>query len=156
MLRAQSITFEGLGDYSQALKYTHETQLQYTCGGLNRNDSPPPRLMCLNAWPEEVALLGAVVLLKQMFPCWRSYVTMEAGFEVLYAQVMPSQVIDTFCCLWIKMQNSPQHRLNNYWNLSPSIGKQTLLENGPQLVSHSCVCVCVCVCVHKVHTHWLL
>ena len=40
-----------------------------------------------NGHPKEVALLGCVALLARLRPYWRECVTVEAGFEVSYAQV---------------------------------------------------------------------
>ena len=37
-----------------------------------------------------MALLGGVALLEWVWPCWRKCVTVEVGFEVSYAQAMPS------------------------------------------------------------------
>ena len=42
----------------------------------------------LGLW--EVALLGSLALLDQVWPCWRKCVTVQAGFEDSYAQVLLS------------------------------------------------------------------
>ena len=52
--------------------------------------------------PWGVALLGGVALSEWVWPCWRKCVTVGAGFEVSYAQALPS-VEDISCCLWISM-----------------------------------------------------
>lgn len=43
-----------------------------------------------NRHSKEVALLGGVALLAWLKPYWRECVTVEAGFEVSYAQVTSS------------------------------------------------------------------
>jgi hypothetical protein len=67
---------------------------------LTRNG--PHRLMCLNAWPIGSSTLGGLALLKEVWPCWKKYAILGVGFEVLEAQVRPSDSVFS-CCLWIKI-----------------------------------------------------
>jgi hypothetical protein len=59
----------------------HKT-LGSKCGGSNRN--APHRFMCLKAWPQRVALLAGMALLKEVCQLCRRC------FEVVYAQAMPT------------------------------------------------------------------
>ena len=42
--------------------------------------------------PKEMAILGVVNLLKQVWLCWKKFVTVGVGFEVFYAQASLSVV----------------------------------------------------------------
>ena len=57
-------------------------------GGLNRYGLY--RLACLNAWPIGSGTIRRCGLIGQVWDCWRKCVTMGAGFQVSYAQAMPS------------------------------------------------------------------
>ena len=41
--------------------------------------------------PKGVILLGGVALLEELWLCWKQCVIVEAGFEVSYAQAVPSE-----------------------------------------------------------------
>ena len=47
--------------------------------------------MCLNAWFIEVAY-------EEVWPCWKKYVTVEAGFEVSDVQARPSVAFTSAVC----------------------------------------------------------
>ena len=87
-----------------------QNQTKEQCGGLNRYG--PCRLMCLGAWPTGSGTIKrcGLVLLEQVWPCWRKFLILEVGFEVVYAQAMLSHTVSP-CCLWIKSWLLLQHHV---------------------------------------------